>query len=570
MTHPSPRRLLAAVLLLLAGAGTAGAAIERVSVLTRSPERFARVDIVAVLTAAWVDPFDAEDVRVDLELTAPSGKAVVVPAFLERGASGRPSVWAVRFAPAEAGLYTGRLAVASRAGREESAAVSFSVAPSARRGFLHPAGPWIFSFDNGEPFRGLGENLCWEARANDDSRYFKALHEDPRFNYATMLASLSSAGSNFTRIWMCSWNLPLEWKRVSPDTDRYSDDPGHFNASAIRRMDEVVGMLDAAGVYAMLTLDAHGGLLGGDWARNNYNAANGGPCATPAEFFTNPRAKAMYRQRLRYIVARWGYSPHIAVWELFNEVDNAMYRQQPQRIPDADVAAWHGEMSAYLKRIDPYGHMVTTSISHRDVAGMFEVPGIDFGQRHIYRDTASIPGSIRRFVRAWGKPCVVGEFGYEWDWSLNFNEFAGMMDRDFKQGPWLGLFSPTPVLPMSWWWEFFDERGLTPYLRSVREVSDRMLAAGGGQFEETQVGASGLTTLAVRCGRQTFAYALNPSGAAWRGELSVTAPGVTVVEAFDPESRAWAPGQPVRPQGGKVTMTGFALGPGQCRILVFK
>ena len=103
---------------------------------------------------------------------------------------------------------------------------------------------------------------------------------------------------------MCPWNLPLEWKKVS-NRNRYSDDQGYFNASAIERMDQLVDLIDSLDLYMMLTLDNSGDFQGRSWQRSSYNITNGGPIAAPMEFFTDPRAKAKYKDRLRYLVARW-------------------------------------------------------------------------------------------------------------------------------------------------------------------------------------------------------------------------------------------------------------------------
>ncbi len=51
---------------------------------------------------------------------------------------------------------------------------------------------------------------------------------------------------------------------------------------------------------------------------------------------------------------------------------------------------------------------------------------------------------------------------------------------------WVAAERRTPILPMSWWWEFFDERQMTPYLARVRAMGDRMLKAGGGEFAQVQ------------------------------------------------------------------------------------
>ena len=500
------------------------------------------MDFVVVLTGAWENPYRSTEVALDLELLAPSGRRLTVPGYYEQGASGKPSVWRVRYAPAEVGAYSGKFVLKLNGERLPPVPASFEVAPSASKGFLHVAGPWVFRFDNGEPFRGIGENICWEARSQDDSRYFKALNEHPRFTYEYLLGQLSANGGNFFRTWMCPWNLPLEWPHVI-DTARYRDDSAPFNRSAIERMDQLLEICGEADVYFMLTLDAHGALLGGLWDINAYNARNGGPAATPEGFFTDPKAKARYKDRLRYLVARWGWSPHLAAWEFFNEIDNAMYGQKPERIPDRVIVDWHAEMSAYLKSIDPYGRLVTTSVSHRDVAGLNRVPGLDFSQRHIYRNTPSIPETLRKYVRAEGKPYVIGEFAFEWDWSKDFNLIAGDMDRDYKLGLWLGLFSPTPILPMSWWWEFFDERHLTSTLGKVRSVQQRMFAAGHGSFQEAECRWLGTPTPAygVRCGDTTFVLLVNSTGAEASGELILPElpPQARSIQDYDTERGAF-------------------------------
>ena len=40
---------------------------------------------------------------------------------------------------------------------------------------------------------------------------------------------------------------------------------------------------------------------------------------TPLEFFSNLDTKKYYKQRLRYILARWGYSTNISIIELLSE-----------------------------------------------------------------------------------------------------------------------------------------------------------------------------------------------------------------------------------------------------------
>jgi hypothetical protein len=548
--------------------------IDSVTRLTASPECYRKVEFVILLQADWnTDPYHSQEIRLDFALKSPSGASVVVPAYFESGRSGRLSVWKARFTPVEIGIYSGEFVLTHSSKQSVSSNVSFTVTHSNQKGFLHVANAWTLKFDNGEPFRGVGENICWESRSRDDSRFFRSLQESPRYNYDYMLGNVAASGGNFFRTWMCPWNLPLEWKRAG-NTNRYSNDNSHFNASAIQRMDQLVELSESLDLYMMLTLDNSGDFQGGGWQRNNYNQTNGGPATNSQAFFTDPQAKAQYKDRLRYLVARWGYSPHVAAWEFFNEIDNLMYGL-PQRIPDQVVTAWHSEMSDYLKSIDPYRHLVTTSISHREVAGLYNIPSIDFNQIHIYGHEGhskiqTFPEVFRRFSQQEAKPFVIGEFGFEWDWSKNFDDFATNMDDDFKKGLWLGLFSPTPILPMSWWWEYFDNRGMTSYLIRVRQVLDQMLAAGKGYFADASCRWEGepMQTVAVRCGQTFFVLLVNDGVSPTRGRLSLPLDAARAyrASAYDPDHDKTDTLADLSP--GSATVEGVSIAPKSERILI--
>lgn len=517
----------AATFILVAMSGTlsaiASSRVESFVQVTRDPVKFGRTDFNIILTADFTDPYKAEEVKLDLLLAAPSGKSLALPCFYERGKSGISSEWQARFAAAESGNYTGKFVLTDKTGTYESAPVNFTVRDSGSKGFLRTDGLWTLKFDNGERFRGIGENLCWEARGEDDSANFKDLNENLRFNFEYMFGKLAANGGNFTRVWMCAWSLPLEWKTVSPNanTKTQSDDT-HFNRSGILAMDSMVELLDRTGLYLMLCMGQHGELREGLWESNNYNKANGGPLEDPLDFFSNEEAKQMYKNRLRYIVARWGYSTRIAAWEFFNEVDIVLPEVKSILVPKEAITAWHTEMSAYLKEIDPYNHIRTTSVTFMDIPGLNDVPDLDLNQRHIYCNTKSIPEVIRKHL-VHNKPYSIGEFGYDWDWSKDFNTFADKMDYDFKEGLWTGLFSPTPILPMTWWWEFFDNRGMTAYYNRVRAMSDRMLKAGNGELAEAKSEWTGsrMEAYAVKAGACTFALLVNRSERPRSGSLAL-------------------------------------------------
>ena len=545
------RKILLSINLFLIVALPAIAQINHVSLLTAKPRLYELTAWDIKLTANWENPYLQEDITLDMMVTSPSGKKLILPCYYESGNSEAVSDWEARFTPQETGKYSCYFKLTRAAGSINSKASTFTVGGSPKKGFLHPKDNWAFQFDNGQSFRGIGENLAWESRASDDSKYFKALHENSKYNYEYMLRSLAAHGGNFFRTWICPWNLPIDWKRGF-NSNRYTASTAFYNPSAIKKMDRLVTLSDSLGVYMMLTLGEGASTI-----------KDGGYAASAADFFVNPKSKALYKNRLRYFIARWGYSSAIAAWELFNEVDNVEFSNKENPIDPATIVAWHDEMSAYIKAIDPYHHLVTTSISHRDLKGLDALPAIDFNQKHIYKNTTAIPGAIVDYEYRFQKPYVIGEYGYEWDWSKNFDAFAPEMDSDFKRGLWYGLFSPTPILPMSWWWEFFDSRGTDAYILKIRSIEDKMLAAGQGSFETLSVNASlpGVKVYSVKCGQTTFVYAYNPGDSVKSISINV-ASALTAgfkVTVYDCESGTSVQSADPQASGDMFTLPAFDL-----------
>lgn len=522
---------LSILLLMTLFVGVVSAQIKKVTLHTPEPKQYERVDIDIELIAKFDNPYLQEDAALDMLITTPSGKKLLLPCYFESGESGKSSLWKARFAPQETGGYQYSFKL-SKGGKVKSTSRinSFESVASGKPGFLHTKSDWVLQFDNGKPFRGVAENICWESRDNDDSKFFKQLHQmSDVYNYDYMLTDFARNGGNFYRTWMCSWNLPFDYKAPF-NNSRYTPSDAYYNPSALARMDYLIELSESLDLYIMLTLGQGG-----------FTLKEGGVVNSSEEFFANRNARDRYKNRLRYIVARWGYSPHIAMWEFFNEVDNVQHRNRNAPIDGKLIVDWHDEMSTYIKQIDPYKHIVTTSISHRDIEGLNSIPNIDINQKHIYNHTSILPVEINKYVSQFKKPYIIGEFGREWDWSKNFDDFSAEMDVDFKRGLWYGIFSPTPVLPMSWWWEYFDVRWMTTYYRGVREISDRMLAAGNGAFEPISVKAGNSHAFGVKCGDEIYVYLFNPEHSILISDVEIDGKGANQyqVKAFEPTAMTY-------------------------------
>ncbi|MDR3688288.1 MAG: DUF5060 domain-containing protein [Fimbriimonas sp.] len=529
--------------------------------LTPEPMQYGKVEWAVVLNFPLKDPYDQHEVMLDLHLRQPDRREIVIPGYYERGVDRLESIWRLRFAPIQSGSYSGEFRLFTTQGTVSSSSVSFQVTKSKREGFLHVKSDWACVTDSGKLFRGVGYNIGWEARSFDDSKHFKDMQESARYSYEYMLGKLAQDGGNFFRTWSCSWNLPVQFTAPT-NLDRYSKATGPINASACARLDELVDLCDRLKLRMMLTVFA--GFA--DWKGSALNAKNGGPLNDPLEFLATPQGRLAGKNALRYFVARWGYSPSIGAWEFFNEIDNFMHGRDP-RVEDSVVADWHREMSAYLKSVDPYRHIVTTSISHRPVAGLDSIPDIDINQRHIYKSTNTMGQAVVDGEKRFVKPCVVGEFSYEWDWTKSFDDFKREMDLDFKQGLWIGAFSPTPILPMSWWWEYFDQHGIESYVGRVARFNDLLLRESGGNIALENLKPEGkpLYEATIRTPEAFYVLILNRTFASVRSEVELPIPLNEGTTTYDIEAEPFVAAL-VASQHGKKRIS-IHLDPGGGSIL---
>lgn len=550
------------LLLVFAVCGIANAQgkIHSVHMVTGQSLEYERTDFDVRLSAPFTNPYISSQVALDMRLVAPSGRHVDLPCFFDSGDSSS-SLWMARFAPREVGQYDYyfKLTVGDSASSYSDTS-TFDVLPSGKNGFLHTDGLWVLRYDSGKPFRGIGENIAWESRS----------FENPKWNYNYLLPKLARDGGNFFRAWMCAWNLPLEWETVH-STDRYKNTDSYYNPGGIKRLDWLVHEADSLGLHIMLTLDNGSSLYNKFWYR--------GICDTskpidPNDFFTYTSIQQRYKDKLRYIIARWGYSTSIAAISFFNEIDNSAYTHSPQDsviISQVAITEWHSEMSRYLHDIDPYHHIITTSISHRDILGLDMLPYIDINQKHIYKHTGDIRSEILRYSHDYNKPYVIGEFGYEWDWTKDFSKITTGLDYDFKRGLWYGLFSPTPILPMSWWWEFFDKQHMMPYFRAVRTINDEMLQAGNGSFKIINVRSHGVESYGVRCGSEIFVYLLNNSLIDRTTDVKISAADSRYdVRMFVPAGLSFSNLGVSKAVNGMVTVGKLSIPAKHSRILILK
>jgi len=324
------------------------------------------------------------------------------------------------------------------------------------RGFVRvdKRNPYSLAFDDGTPFFAIGLNLGW-------------WKDDPIKDYTRWMDALAANGGNTVRVWMAPWSFALEW----------NDTPLGDYTNRMQRaawLDKVFELAEQRDIYIQLVLLNHGQFsetTNAEWHENPFNVKNGGFLKSPVEFATDARAKALFKQRLRYIAARWGYSPNVLAWEWWNEVNFTPIVETKLH------KAWIEEMTPALMQHDPNDHLLTTSYAIEGDAEIWNMPEIDLVQRHEYNAanptwfkpvTNSIDG-IGRFEqqrKLLPKPLIMGEWGASPE-----REEPNAATRNgvaLHNGLWAAPFAGMASTAMYWWWDWLVEpANLWPHFKGI-------------------------------------------------------------------------------------------------------
>jgi hypothetical protein len=419
--------------------------------------------------------FDPDEIRVDCAVAPKQGTPYVLPGFryqeVERSMqSGREVLtpkgspeWRLRFTPTEATTYALTVTAKTPTAKLSAPPLSVTAKPAHYRGFLrrNPATDLYLEYSDGSPFLALGENTAWPGgRGLDD--------------YRDWIPAMKAAGMNYVRLWCSPWYFGCEDKKG--DLANYAQGP-------LWALDQVMHEFQEAGIQVLLSLDYHGELntvkdyWGGsdEWKNNAYNSANGGPCASPNDFFTSVVAKDLYKKRLRYLVGRYAAFANLGVWEFWNEIDNVLGALKAE-----DVVSWHAEMAAYLRGLDPYRHLITTSLSGRWWPELWALPGLDFAQIHSYSQASpagSLAGDAKQYLSTFHKPVIVGEYGTDW---RGYAKEGDPHSRGLHQAIWGTALSGFFGTAEPWWWENIHSDNLYFHFKALRTVLDAAHLGGGG------------------------------------------------------------------------------------------
>lgn len=416
-------------------------------------------------------PYRATELALNADFTLPSGGKMRVPGFFTRdytpaGDGNAKAVdgtggWRIRFSGPEPGAYHGKVELHIKgklaATRELPAII---LAKSANHGRIRASrtASRYLEFEDGLSYFPIGQDVCW---TTDVTKSIPgATISDPLLPwdeaYTRWFGRMGQNGATWARVFM----------KESFLID--SGEPWAWDLEKAWRLDQVLALALKNNIHICLCFNpersddgsCYGGLM--DIFRAS-NTAWGRLLASEKlgfeQFFTDPLAKEMYRDKIRYVVARWGYSTNIFSWEFWNEIEAVG--------PKEGTYAWMREMTAYLRSVDPWQHLIKSSAHHAWSPEYWGQDNGDLNDVHPYFGWAGDEGPknlgafIPEFssgVYATGRPFMVAETGIAREVMTKYGRAGELADKDttcfhVHEALWGGLFAGSAGSGMVWWWD---------------------------------------------------------------------------------------------------------------------
>lgn len=392
--------------------------------------------------------FDADDV--DLSITLIKGnKTITMPAFYYKGydvdennvvtkANGQ-NEFRFRFTLPESGEWNFVVTLKVKGVQVDTISNTITVKENSEdKGYIKVSttDSSRFAYEDGTFYTPIGQNIAYST-VNSKERGADIIGK---------MKNIADNGANFVRTWLNPWFLSIQKGNKNPN------DLSGGMSDAIQ-LDAIFAEAAETDVNIQLTLFTHTMFMDitdsteSGWKDSPYkNIVN-----SPEAFFTNDTAKEQTKDYLRYLVARYGYSQNLFAWELMNEANGTTNY-------DADaVSAWNTEMALYLKSIDTYKHMVTSS--NNQGADASNNVNFDFVSLHYYTGEGGIfddhiSSVIEQATKvSYKKPFMFGELGY----TQNDNTLSITKEIMHRQ-LWASLMCSAGA-GSSWSWNTIDSEG---------------------------------------------------------------------------------------------------------------
>ncbi len=262
----------------------------------------------------------------------------------------------------------------------------FDVRPSEFLDFTRVADNKRYFAIGNEPYFPVGQNLPWPGKQMDNYQA-NMLPPDRYRDYHKWIDDIADAGANYFRMLLYPLSIGLEYEVIGNYQDRM-----HQAWEVDQILEKVRDIEVSSGkpfrihfnmqVHNTLEMISPNTIRDWDWAdKSSYtdecqvpsDVGNGYKnqfgFATPKEFMNSATGREYYKMRTRYIVARWGYSTQINLFELISEMNNVGHAAYLEFDPSIGGCVVMNHEKSYYPYLDDPDYPALVNDFQNDICG---------------------------------------------------------------------------------------------------------------------------------------------------------------------------------------------------------
>ena len=392
----------------------------------------------------------------------------------------------VRFAPPQTGNWNCTLNVVCRDTTFSYPTFQFSVNESDNKGFMYMGESKRFFKLGDETFFPSGQNMiaprcefCFSnvkgelpsESGKPAGQSFESWMVEPTnvkgfTMYLGYMKALAAGGGNYFREILLPQSQDIEWEKLG---NYYTRLNRAWEIDQQLFLAEELELKIQLNLQIQIALERNPDRILWNWSQDPNDKkfkTKSNPCCNPYNrqiattknsnqntFFSDETAKKFYKQKLRYIVARWGYSTSIGMWGMASEI-------QTPCTESATCVSWIEEMGAYMKENLKVDQLMTPSF-----LGIFHDAE---NYEHLilqskYYDNIPLNWYAVTSTKYQGVPRVVEEMKNKFDRPFFYGEIGNanlfgcdLYKIEWIRDCWMTAFTGTAGIGLNWDYHFVD------------------------------------------------------------------------------------------------------------------
>jgi hypothetical protein len=462
--------------------------------------------------------------------------------------------WHVRFAVPDTGSWQCLLLVGEDPAQAvpKNAGISFQCIPGNNHGYLKIApDKKHFQYSDGTLFFAIGQNIAW---ADEPVLHGHAgpppVYSAGYFDVYKYINSLADNGGNYVRIVMVKWSTGIEWERA-----------GVYDQSKACALDSMISLAEKRGLKVHLCINPTLGYSPREHGTDMhiYRQQFQKPGQTASDLVRDSSVLFYMDNYLRYVHARWAYSPAVACMEIIGEVNT--YEGY------LDHENYFSNFYSHVDKLirEEFGdnmHIISTSTTNTQSTSLFENSAIGFVDMHHYDNNFKCNQKrfkyVQQYSKKFGKPFLFGEMGMI-PGPVNAadpDDYEHCNDISFHNAMWATAFMGAAGTGLYWWqWKFDAGREST-----IKPLSFFLNSIVGGALYTYEPGmwtGNGLECFYQKDSKYHYAFGWVHNTSYWWGNMTQNCRDRNGKQMMPPKDDDKAL-VPEKREGNDIRISGFA------------